>query len=184
MWTLSNLPSFLRLFASTRQILEISLDRNGFSIRKATESDASGVLGCLRAAFEEYRSSYTPAGFLDTVLAPDTIRQRLKEMFVFVATDESDQIVGTIACNVIDEDEGHIRGMAVLPAWQGAGLAARLLSCAESQLLGQGCKRVSLDTTEPLQRAIHFYEKNGFCPSRRIRDFFGMPLFEYVKTLA
>jgi GNAT superfamily N-acetyltransferase len=104
-------------------------------------------------------------------------------MFVFVATDESGQIVGTIACNVIGQEEGHIRGMAVLPPWQGAGVAARLLRCAEAQLLECKCKLISLDTTEPLKRAIRFYAKNGFCPSGKITDFFGMPLFEYTKTL-
>ncbi len=168
----------------TQQITGPLVDRIGFSIRKATESDAPGILGCLRAAFEEYRSSYTPAAFLDTVRTPETIGQRLKDMYVFVATDESGQIIGTIACNVVDQDEGHIRGMAVLPAWHGAGVAKRLLRCAESQLRELSCKRVSLDTTEPLKRAIRFYEKNGFRPSDRIKDFFGMPLFEYVKSLA
>ena len=35
----------------------------------------------------------------------------------------------------------------------------------------------------PLQRAIRFYERNGYRPSGRVADFFGMPLFEYVKPL-
>ena len=184
MWTLSNLLSLPTLVATCSKVMELLVDRIGFSMRRAKKSDAPGILRCLSAAFAEYRTSYTSAGFLDTVLTPETVGRRLEEMCVFVATNEADQIVGTIACNVIDEEEGHIRGMAVLPAWQGAGVAAQLLSCAESQLREQSCKRVSLDTTEPLQRAIHFYEKNGFRPSSRITDFFGMPLPEYVKTLA
>lgn len=166
------------------QVTEILVNRAGFSIRKATESDAPGILGCLSAAFEGYRSSYTPAGFMDTVLTPETIGRRLEEMVVFVATCEPDHIVGTIACNVVSQDEGHIRGMAVLPAWHGAGVATRLLARAESQLREQHCKWASLETTEPLKRAVHFYENNGFRPSGRTRDFFGMPLFEYLKTLA
>jgi ribosomal protein S18 acetylase RimI-like enzyme len=163
--------------------VELLVDRVEFSICKATKREAAGILRCLGAAFEEYRSSYTAAGFLDSVLTPETIDGRLEEMLVLVATDESDQIIGTIACSVVDQNEGHIRGMAVLPAWQGAGVAARLLRCAESQLRKCNCERVSLDTTEPLKRAIHFYEKNGFRLSGRIKDFFGMPLFEYVKIL-
>jgi ribosomal protein S18 acetylase RimI-like enzyme len=157
---------------------------HGFSIRKATSNDAQGILACLSAAFEDFRSSYTPAAFLDTVLTPATIERRLQEMFVFVATDESGQIVCTVACNVIDKEEGHIRGMAVLPAWQGAAVAARLLAQAESQLGEKNCSRITLDTTESLKRAIRFYERNGFRPSGKIKDFFGMPLFEYVKILA
>jgi N-acetylglutamate synthase-like GNAT family acetyltransferase len=34
------------------------------------------------------------------------------------------EIVGTLACHVINADEGHFRGMAVLPGWQGRGVAA------------------------------------------------------------
>ncbi len=110
------------------------MDSIAWSIRKATRADSLDILRCLSAAFEQYRESYTSAGYLDTVLTPKTIADRLEKMFVFVAADDSGQIVGTIARNVVGQDQGHVRGMAVLPAWQGAGIAARLLECAESQL--------------------------------------------------
>jgi len=35
-----------------------------------------------------------------------------------------------------------------------------------------------------LERAMRFYEKHGYRRSSKVSDFFGMPLFEYVKTLA
>src|SRR2546422_2757636 len=100
-------------------------------IRKATSADTSGILACLSAAFEVYRGSYTPAAFADTVLTPETLRRRLQEMTVFVATEKSGEIVGTIACSVVNPEEGHIRGMAILPSAQGSGIAARLLTHAE-----------------------------------------------------
>ena len=43
--------------------------------------------------------------------------------------------------------------------------------------------RVTLDTTEPLQKAMRFYTKHGYAPSGRVADFFGMPLHEYVKPI-
>ena len=43
--------------------------------------------------------------------------------------------------------------------------------------------RQCLDTTEPLQRAVRFYLRHGFRASGRVTDFFGMPLFEYLKIL-
>ncbi len=76
-----------------------------------------------------------------------------------------------------------IRGMAVRPNWQGAGVAAELLRRVESELCDRKCARISLDTTEPLERAMRFYEKNGFHRTGRVADFFGMLLFEYAKTL-
>lgn len=153
------------------------------SIRRAADSDAPGILACLQAAFAPYRDLYNPAAYLDTVLTPETLRERFAIMEIFVAVAPSDQIVGTIACNLLSPTEGHIRGMAVLPTWQGAGIAAQLLAHAEAELRKQNCTHITLDTTEPLQRAMRFYEKFGYRPSGKITDFFGMPLMEYHKFL-
>ena len=151
------------------------------SIRRATAADAGGILDCLRAAFEPFRSQYTPAGFLDTVLSPETLRGRLQAMTVLVAA-EHDHVVGTIAY-ARQGDEGHLRGMAVLPDRQGTDIAASLLSQAEADLRRLGCARITLDTTEPLRRAVRFYLRRGFRPTGRVADFFGMPLHEYGKRL-
>ena len=58
-----------------------------------------------------------------------------------------------------------------------------MLRAAEAELRDNKCARITLDTSEPLQRAMCFYEKNGYRRSGRITDFFGMPLFEYIKML-
>jgi ribosomal protein S18 acetylase RimI-like enzyme len=152
-------------------------------IRSATVADAGAILGCLASAFEPYRASYTPAAYLDTVLTAETISQRLGTMQVFVGVTAHEQVIGTIACAISDGVEGHLRGMAVQLEWQGRGVAEKLLRTAEGELLSQGCSRITLDTTEPLQRAVQFYEKHGYRRSGRITDFFGMPLHEYVKAL-
>ena len=153
------------------------------SIRKATPDDAPGILECLRLAFEPYRESYTPSAFDDTVMSPSTIRHRLTGMSVFVAVTEAGQIAGTIGCTAVGDGEGHIRGMAVHPACAGTGLARSLLEAVEADLGERGCTRVTLDTTRPLERAIRFYVRNGFQSTGAVRDFFGMPLFEYAKDL-
>lgn len=153
-------------------------------IRKARNEDAPGILACLREAFEEFRSRYTPEGFLDTVLTAETIRERLEKMSVLVAVDSGNRVVGTIACNVLSSGEGHLRGMAVLPSMRGTGIAAQLLRAVESELSLRECKCITLDTTEPLLRAMRFYEKNGYRQSGRVSDFFGMLLIEYQKSLS
>ena len=134
-------------------------------------------------AFEPYREEYTREGFADTVLNSETLARRLGQMTVFVAVGEAGEIAGTIGCAAVSDFEGHIRGMAVQPDWQGRGVADRLLAAAESDLRARGCRRASLDTTEPLKRAIRFYERNGYVASGRVGDFFGMPLYEYLKPL-
>jgi GNAT superfamily N-acetyltransferase len=152
-------------------------------IRRATPDDAEAVLNCLHAAFEPYRERYTPEGYRDTTLTPETVRKRMASMAIFVAVAPDGEVVGTIAAAIADAGVGHLRGMAVLPAWQGAGVAALLLDAAERELRDRRCSLVTLDTTEPLRRATRFYEKHGYRASGRVSDFFGMPVYEYVKGL-
>jgi GNAT superfamily N-acetyltransferase len=154
-----------------------------YSIRRATPADAGGILQCLHAAFESYRNLYTREAFDDTVLTTETIHQRLATMALFVAVTGSGEVVGTIGCSRITAGEGHLRGMAVLAEWQGSDVASELLHAAEYELRARGCRRITLDTTEPLQRAMRFYEKNGYQRSGKVADFYGMPLLEYVKMV-
>ena len=67
------------------------------SIRRATASDAAAILDCLRRAFEPYRERYSPEGFLDPVLTPSTIDDRLASMAVLVAITPDGATVGTVA---------------------------------------------------------------------------------------
>ena len=158
--------------------------RTDVVVRQATQADAAAVLDCLAAAFEPYRTRYTHNAYLDTVLTRETLTARLNSMRVFVAVTGDGHVIGTIACALASPDVGHLRGMAVLPDWLGRGIAERLLSSAEAHLAQQGCSRITLDTTEPLLRAMRFYEKHGYHRTGRITDFFSMPLHEYVKEIA
>ncbi len=152
-------------------------------IRRAGRGDAGAVLACLGLAFEPYRDCYTPGAFADTVLSTETIQHRFDEMAVFVAVSETGEIAGTVGCQTIGSQEGHIRGMAVRPEYLGTGVARSLLEAVETELGQRGCSLLTLDTTEPLERAIRFYERHGFRFSGTVRDFFGMRLLEYSKRL-
>jgi GNAT superfamily N-acetyltransferase len=151
-------------------------------VRRAGASDASAILACLAAAFEEFRSQYSAGAFADTVLDSETVQCRLRKMHVLLAVAEG-CVVGTVSWSA-NGAEGHLRGMAVFPEWQGKGVASALLKAAEHELLGHGCNYVTLDTTEPLTRAMQFYESHGYARSGRTTDFFGMRLHEYRKVLS
>jgi GNAT superfamily N-acetyltransferase len=151
------------------------------AIRAAVPADAPAISSCLREAFAPYRSAYTPLAFADTVPAPEQVLDRLLQMQLLVA-EANCKIVGTISAAVSGE-QGHLRGMAVLPEWRGTGTAAMLLAAIETWLLTCGCREVTLDTTEPLESAIKFYEKRGYRRTGNISDFFGMALIEYSKRL-
>ena len=153
-----------------------------FFIRSANAEDSAAILRCLAAAFGPYRARYTPSAWRDTVLDSETLAQRLSSMHVLVAVSPQEGIVGTLALSV-SGSEGHLRGMAVLPPWQGRGVSSALLLAAEAELKSQKCLRITLDTTEPLERAVRFYEKHGYRRSGKVTDFFGMRLHEFVKEL-
>ena len=149
-------------------------------IRRANAADGQTMIKCLRIAFEPFREFYSREGFDDTCLTPETIGQRLESMAVYVA-EQDGEIVGTIAFTETEPHHGHLRGMAVLPNTQGSGIARELLELAENELGKIGCLRITLDTTAPLQRAIRFYERNGYKATGKVGDHFGMPLYEYEK---
>jgi [ribosomal protein S18]-alanine N-acetyltransferase len=153
------------------------------AVRRAAAGDLGAVVSCLAEAFEPFRAAYTHAAFEDTVPTLDGMRRRLVEMTILVAEAGPAGVVGTIAHQVVRAGEGHLRGMAVLPGYQGQGVAGRLLLAAEADLRAAGCARVTLDTTEPLERAIRFYRRNGYAPTGVVTDFFGMRLHEYAKEL-
>ena len=80
-----------------------------FTISEGGQQHAEGILRTLSEAFAPYRSSYTLAAYADTVLNPDALRQRLKEMTILLAVDRSDNVIGTVAYKVGHGAEGHIR---------------------------------------------------------------------------
>ena len=104
-------------------------------------------------------------------------------MSVLVAATGSGEIAGTIAWQVVGDDEGHLRGMSIVAEWQGRGIAQLLLDRAVTDLAEAGCTRITLDTTELLIPAMRFYERNGFRRSGKVSDFFGMRLIEYIKNI-
>lgn len=173
----------MKVFHARLEMSFMPGSRFQFRIREATVKDIDGILRCLACAFEPYQADYTVGGYQDTVLNRETLSERLLQMTILVAVCSNDKILGTIACQVLVGGEGHLRGMAVLPALQGQGIADELIKRAEETLAQHGCPRVTLDTTEPLRRAMRLYERKGFVRTGNVSDFFGMPLIEYAKEL-
>jgi ribosomal protein S18 acetylase RimI-like enzyme len=151
-------------------------------IRRARADEAEKITECMALAFEAFRPQYTSGAFHDTVASPEALRKRMEHMTVYVAVAPDGTVIGTLAAAVM-EKEGHLRGVAVRPDWQGHRIAEQLLARAESDLLVAGCTHITLDVTMPLQRAVRFYEKTGFVATGKTGDFFGMPLREFAKPL-
>ena len=155
-----------------------------FKIRLAEYQDAKEIHEVILSAFEEYRHYYTPEGFVDTVMSEETTIERTKEMSLYVAVDQEGLIIGTIGWQKVSTDEGHIRGMAVIPKRQGkTSPAATLLKIVEDDARSKGCNILTLDTTKVLKRAQNFYKKHGFKKTGKTGDFFGSIIYEYAKKI-
>jgi len=77
--------------------------------------------------------------------------------------------------------------LVVLPSSQGGGVASRLLTEAEADVLSRGGRQLIAETssTDPYAPARRFYEARGFRAEARIRDFYrvGDDKVVYVKPL-
>src|SRR6516225_4889240 len=98
-------------------------EEGSISIRDATSADVPAVVHCLAEAFEEYRDSYTPGAFADTVLNADALERHMESMCVLVAVTLSGQVVGTIAYQIVKPGVGPYSRNG------GAAAGARPRSC-------------------------------------------------------
>ncbi len=155
-----------------------------FIIREATKEDAYEIHRVIAAAFEKYRSFYTNEAFNDTISSKEGIENRLDNSTIFIAVNDKQEIIGTIGWQKVTKNEAHIRGMAVLPQYQGKNSPASLLiKKVEEEAKKHSCLVISLDTTEILQRAQRFYSKHGFQKTRKTGDFFGNTIIEFIKKI-
>jgi len=104
-------------------------------------------------------------------------------MTVFVAVAQNRRIVGTVAVKRVSSAHAHLRGMAVVPQFQGKGVAPALLTAALRHCRQVDQTWVTLETTVPLQRAARFYLDHGFRATGRFRHWGGMKLLEFERIL-
>jgi GNAT superfamily N-acetyltransferase len=152
-------------------------------IREAGPEDAEAVARVLYQSFIEFRALYTDGGFAATTPNEEQIRTRMVEGPVWVAM-RGTTALGTVAA-VVKGTRLYMRGMAVLPAARGLGIAARLLEQVELRVRRERCRSVFLSTTPFLSGAIRLYEESGF---RRTEEgpyeLLGTPLFTMEKNIS
>lgn len=129
-----------------------------------TGEDAAEVAALLAGS---WRRTYTPlmgaekadaeaAGFTAGRLAADLKRPHAE---AFVALSETGEIAG-YAHAFVEKGILWLDRLHVLPAQQGSGIAQALLQAVMTSYVGE--PSISLEVIEGNDRAIRFYEKNGF----------------------
>ncbi|MET3378811.1 MULTISPECIES: GNAT family N-acetyltransferase [Variovorax] len=133
-----------------------------WTIRRATESDATSVADCAVEAFRHYipRLGLTPIPMTRDYGAA------IANVQVWIATQRGE----TIAALVLDTtDEGFlIDVIAVLPQHQGTGVGRALLELAEQEALRQGHDSIYLFTNEKMTENRALYERIGYVEYKRL----------------
>lgn len=75
---------------------------------------------------------------------------------------ENDQFIACVAVRRIDDTTAELKRMYVQPAYQGKGIASRLLENALQLAKDLGYSSVRLDTLDNMTPAIQLYKKYGF----------------------
>ena len=158
---------------------EAKMQNGAIRIRVAAPEDAESIAEVLAESFAEYESLYTPPAYTATVPTVDEIRGRFGKEMIWVAL--RGEIIGTVSA-VPKKDALYIRSMAILPKARGQRIGEKLLNEIEKHAGTMNYRKLFLNTTPFLKRAIRLYEKFGFvfCGAD---DLYGTPLLTMEKSL-
>lgn len=159
------------------------MEHENLTFRKAQIHEINDIYLVLSKAFELYKKEYTNDAFNATTLTPIEIQDRIitQKYEIFVAVIKK-QIVGTISLLKKDEDSLHIRNMAVHPDYQKRGIGLFILNKIAEIAKSKNIKTISLDTSKPLKSAIKFYKNFGFEFTGVTKNFYGIKIFEMIKS--
>lgn len=82
----------------------------------------------------------------------------------WIALNEEENIIGTIALRKHSEKEVEIKKLYVREDYRGKGLSEELYNKAKEDSTNNNFNRIFLGTYDKLERAINFYLKKGFSP--------------------
>jgi ribosomal-protein-alanine N-acetyltransferase len=89
-----------------------------------------------------------------------------------VAHDPTDRVVG-YAGLLTAGDDADVQTIAVAPSAQGRGCGRLLLHSLMHTARTRGCRQLFLEVRSDNAAALHLYEREGFEPLGRRRDYYG-----------
>ena len=81
---------------------------------------------------------------------------------LWIALDEYDNVIGTIALRKHNDKEAEIKKLYVRKDYRGKGLSKELYNKVMEETKEKSFNRIFLGTYDKLESAIHFYLKRGF----------------------
>ena len=95
-------------------------------------------------------------------------------MHVFIAAVSGEEVLGYMGMMYV-LDEGYISNVAVSPEYRHCGIADALISEIISRAKELELSFVTLEVRESNAPAIALYEKNGFSPVGRRKNYYTLP---------
>ena len=131
-------------------------------IRAVTSEDVPRVVALLRVVLTEFRIAFGEGSETDAqVLSLPGSYESHGGRF-WVATGHGGAILGTCGVFPLGDGDWELRKMYLDAPARGQALGRRLFDEAVSFVRATGARRIVLDTTERMTRAIAFYESHGF----------------------
>jgi putative acetyltransferase len=104
--------------------------------------------------------------YIATSIAGELVR--LSEAFAeakknaFWVVDRQGEVVGCFGIEAHDDTDTELRRMYLNREFRGAGIAKRMLECAEEQARALGFRKMLASTAEIQKQANRFYRRSGF----------------------
>lgn len=89
---------------------------------------------------------------------------------IFWCLKFNNEIIGTVAVNVLSEDACELKSMYLLSKYHGNGLGQKMIDKAFDYAKKNAFKEMYLDTLSSSEGAIRLYKKNGFVETSRYND--------------
>jgi ribosomal protein S18 acetylase RimI-like enzyme len=137
--------------------------KNDGIVRRAQPKDAPAIHEVMKRAFKGLEGRGYPQRAIETaILSVEAIQGRIAQdgAHALVALTEN-PIAGT--ASGMGEHEGlHVCSVAVDPAYQGRGIACRLMEELENLARRSGCHKLFLQTAWSMTEAIMLYRNLGY----------------------
>lgn len=131
-------------------------------IREATEADVAAILRCYREAGIE------DDGFTEDEARAHFARLRTYPSYRIFVAEVDGAIAGTYGLIILDKlakrgiPAGIVEDVAVVPAYQRAGVGRAMMEHAREQCRIAGCYKMMLSSNLKREAAHRFYDSLGF----------------------
>lgn len=130
-------------------------------LRLVRREDRGAVIDLVRVTLAEFGIAFGEGSETDAQLS-ELPESYTRDGGAFFVAEHEGRIVGTAGVSALGGVVFELRKMYLAPTVRGSGLGQRLLDACVAHVRVSGGRYVVLDTTEKMQAAIHFYERNGF----------------------